>query len=48
MSGGIFDYAYNRVNQFADELGVKLDEHDQKDEIDSEYFEIATKRIEDC
>lgn len=32
MSGGSFDYAYGRVDQFADELGVRLDEHAKKNE----------------
>lgn len=26
MSGGSFDYAYCKVHQFADDLGVRLDE----------------------
>ena len=44
MSGGSFDYAYGRVNQFADELGVKIDEHDRKNEYgETPYaFEPAT------
>lgn len=29
MSGGSFDYAYGRVDQFADELGLRLDQHDK-------------------
>ena len=32
MSGGSFDYACYRVDQFADELGLRLDEFDKKDE----------------
>ncbi|WP_186412037.1 hypothetical protein [Candidatus Propionivibrio aalborgensis] len=32
MSGGSFDYAYSRVNQFADELGLRLDEADKVNE----------------
>lgn len=32
MSGGSFDYAYCRVDQFADALGLRLDEFDKKDE----------------
>lgn len=31
MSGGSFDYAYSRVNDFADELGLKLDKNDVED-----------------
>ena len=31
MSGGSFDYAYSRVEIFADELGMKLDGHDEAD-----------------
>lgn len=44
MSGGSFDYAYGRVDQFADELGVRLDEHDRKNEYgETPYdFEPAT------
>lgn len=32
MSGGSFDYAYGRVERFADELAMKLDERDKKNE----------------
>ena len=45
MSGGSFDYAYYRVDQFADELGLLLDEFDKKDEwgYQSNNFEPATR-----
>jgi len=33
MSGGSFDYACYRVDQFADELGIRLDEFDKKDAL---------------
>ena len=44
MSGGSFDYAYGRVEQFTEELGVRLDGHDQKNEYgETPYaFEPAT------
>jgi hypothetical protein len=44
MSGGSFDYAYGKVFQFADELGVKLDKHDRMNEYgETPYaFEPAT------
>lgn len=32
MSGGSFDYAYEKVNGFAYDLGEKLREFDRKDE----------------
>lgn len=32
MSGGSFDYAFCRVDQFAAELCMRLDEHDQVNE----------------
>ncbi len=44
MSGGSFDYACYRVDQFADELGLRLDEFDKKDEwgYQPNKFEPAT------
>ena len=44
MSGGSFDYAFCRVDQFADDLGVRLDEFDKKDEwgYQPNKFEPAT------
>lgn len=44
MSGGSFDYVYGRVEQFADELGVRLDEHDKPNEWSDKpnAFEPAT------
>jgi hypothetical protein len=32
MSGGSFDYAYCKAGQFADDLGLRLDEVDKVDE----------------
>lgn len=32
MSGGSFDYVCYKVDQFAYDLGVRLDEYDKKDE----------------
>lgn len=32
MSGGAFNYAYCRVNEFADDLRIRLDERDKVDE----------------
>ena len=45
MSGGSFDYAYGRVDQFADELGVRLDKHAKSNEYgETPYnFEPATR-----
>lgn len=45
MSGGSFDYACYRVEQFADELGLRLDNFGQKDEYgETPYsFEPATR-----
>jgi len=44
MSGGSFDYACYRVEQFADDLGLRLDEFDKKDEwgYQPNKFEAAT------
>ena len=33
MSGGSFNYAYCRVNEFADDLGMRIDEADAIDEF---------------
>lgn len=45
MSGGSFNYAYCKVDQFSDELSVRLDEHDRKNEYGHTLysFEQATR-----
>jgi len=45
MSGGSFDYAYSGVQDFADELGMKLDNWNKKTEYgDTPYkFEPTTR-----
>ena len=42
MSGGSFDYAYSRVNVFADELANKLDRNDVEEDGWKYGFEPAT------
>lgn len=38
MSGGSFDYAYGRTQQFADELKNKLDERHTVDECGEQHY----------
>lgn len=40
MSGGSFDYAYSRVQDFADELGAKLDNWNKKTEYGDALYEF--------
>lgn len=44
MSGGSFDYAYFRADQFADELGLKIDNTDEVNDWGEKpyQFEPAT------
>lgn len=41
MSGGSFRYAYSRVDQFADELGIRLDEHDRKNQYGDTPYDFS-------
>lgn len=46
MSGGSFDYAYSRVDQFADNLGLRLDQHDTINEWHSKTYDFKPETRE--
>jgi hypothetical protein len=46
MSGGSFDYAYHRVEDFSDALKRKLDEWAQ--DADISFSPVTMKLLEDC
>lgn len=41
MSGGSFDYAFTRVNQFADELRIKLENRKKRNEWDEVCYDYS-------
>ena len=45
MSGGSFNYAYGTVDQFADELGVRLDEFDKADEFGDKRYKFEPETM---
>ena len=45
MSGGSFNYAYGTVDQFADDLGVRLDEFDKADEFGDKRYEFEPETL---
>ena len=46
MSGGSFDYAYRMVEQFADDLAVKIDGHDKKNEYGETPYAFEKDTLE--
>jgi hypothetical protein len=46
MSGGSFGYAFSTVNRFTDELGVKLDGHDEVDARGFKPLQFAPETLE--
>jgi hypothetical protein len=41
MSGGSFNYAYNKVVEFADDLEIKLDQHDKVNEYGETPYDFS-------
>jgi len=45
MSGGSFDYAFTRVNQFADELRIKLENRKKQNEYGEVCYDYSDEVI---